>query len=236
MAEVALGSDHAGIRPSAAMSASNRRISSAARSRIVDPELPGLAQDVVVDVGDVADAPGLVAEVAEPALEDVEGQIDLGVPEVGRVVRGDPARVHGDQRRRCEGDDLPLGRVVEPHPLSPVHQVSASAEAGQLDGGVHLVPDVDGDEHRGEGLDGRGLGQAAGIDAAQAVDGTRPAPPSPMWPRRDRSRPGHRPSSGDGQLLHLRGRQVMERGRHQRVRAARPGWTPPPSPGEAAGR
>ena len=54
---------------------------------VVDAELARLAQDVVVDVGDVADAPGLVAEVPEPPLQDVEGQVDRGVAEMGGVVR-----------------------------------------------------------------------------------------------------------------------------------------------------
>ena len=53
---------------------------------VVDAELAGLAQDVVVDVGDVAHAARLVPEVAQPPLEDVEGQVDL------RRGRGGPSR------------------------------------------------------------------------------------------------------------------------------------------------
>ena len=61
---------------------------------VVHAELAGLGQDAVVDVGDVADAPRVVAEVAQASLQDVVGQVGGGVAEVGRVVRGDPARVH----------------------------------------------------------------------------------------------------------------------------------------------
>ena len=42
---------------------------------VVHAELAGLAQQVVVDVGDVAHAAGLVAEVAEAALQHVVGEV-----------------------------------------------------------------------------------------------------------------------------------------------------------------
>ncbi len=51
---------------------------------VVDTELARLAQDVVVDVGDVAHQPRFVAEVDEPPLQDVEGQVHLGVARRGR--------------------------------------------------------------------------------------------------------------------------------------------------------
>src|SRR4029450_1604607 len=63
---------------------------------VVDPELAGAAQDVVVDVGGVGHGPGGVAPVAQPPLEHVVGQVHGGVADVGGVVRGDAARVHGD--------------------------------------------------------------------------------------------------------------------------------------------
>ena len=50
---------------------------------VVDAELAGLAQDVVVDVGDVAHALRLVAEVAQPPLQHVVGDVGGGVAEVG---------------------------------------------------------------------------------------------------------------------------------------------------------
>ena len=54
---------------------------------VVHAELPGLAQDVVVDVGDVAHAPRLVPGVLQAPLQHVEVEVDGGVPEVRRVVR-----------------------------------------------------------------------------------------------------------------------------------------------------
>ena len=42
---------------------------------VVDAELAGLAEDAVVDVGDVADALRLVAEVAQAALQHVVGHV-----------------------------------------------------------------------------------------------------------------------------------------------------------------
>ena len=68
---------------------------------VVDAELAGLAEDVVVDVGDVAHAAGVVAPVAQAPLEDVVGEVDRGVADVGGVVRRDAARVHGDDRARA---------------------------------------------------------------------------------------------------------------------------------------
>ena len=82
---------------------------------VVDAELARLAQDVVVDVGDVADALRFVAEVAQAPLQDVVGDVHRGVAEVRRVVRSDTARVHRDHGPRLEGDDLAPRRVVEPH-------------------------------------------------------------------------------------------------------------------------
>ena len=78
-------------------------------------ELAGLAQDVVVDVGHVAHAPGLVPGVAQASLQHVEVEVDRGVPEVRRVVRGDAARVHRHERPGLEGHHLAARRVVQPH-------------------------------------------------------------------------------------------------------------------------
>ena len=82
---------------------------------VVHAELAGLAQDVVVDVGDVAHAPGLVAGVAQPALQHVEIEVDGGVTEVRGVVGRDAARVHRHQRPGLEGHHLAARRVVQPH-------------------------------------------------------------------------------------------------------------------------
>ena len=90
---------------------------------VVDAELARLAEDRVVDVGDVAHAARLVAEVAQAALEHVVGDVHGGVAEVGRVVRRDAARVHRDDRARLEGDDLPARRAPQAHasrsPVTP---------------------------------------------------------------------------------------------------------------------
>ncbi len=74
--------------------------------QVVHAQLAGLAQDVVVDVGQVPHAAGLVAPVPEAALEDVVGQVGGGVAEVTGVVGRDAARVHEHDRARLEGHDL----------------------------------------------------------------------------------------------------------------------------------
>ena len=82
---------------------------------VVHAELARLTQDVVVDVGYVADAKRLVAEVPQPPLQHVVGQVDRGVAEMGRVIGRNPAGVHRDHFARSEGDDLAPSSVVEPH-------------------------------------------------------------------------------------------------------------------------
>ncbi len=86
---------------------------------VVHAHLAGLAQQVVVDVGDVAHAQGAVADVAQPALEDVVEEVGGGVADVGGVVRRDAARVHGDDRPRREVEHLAPGGVEEPQPGGP---------------------------------------------------------------------------------------------------------------------
>ncbi len=85
---------------------------------VVDPELAGLGQDGVVDIGDVADATNVVPEVDQPSLQHVVLEVDGGVAEVGRVVGRDAARVHRHQPARLEGHHVLAGRVVEPHHVS----------------------------------------------------------------------------------------------------------------------
>ncbi len=82
---------------------------------VVHAELAGLAQDVVVDVGDVAHALRLVPGVAQAALQHVEVEVHGGVPQVRRVVRGDAARVHGHERPGLERHHLATRRVVQLH-------------------------------------------------------------------------------------------------------------------------
>ena len=83
--------------------------------QVVHAQLAGLAQDVVVDVGEVADTAGLVAAVPQAALEDVVGQVGGGVAEVAGVVGRDAARVHEHDRAGLERHDLLAGRVEQPH-------------------------------------------------------------------------------------------------------------------------
>ena len=47
---------------------------------------------------------------------------------------------------------------------------SPAVEAGEPHCSVHLVPEVDRDQHRGERLDRSGLGEAARVDATQTLD------------------------------------------------------------------
>ena len=85
--------------------------------QVVHAQLTGLAQDVVIDVGHVAHAARLVAGVAQPTLEDVEGQVHEGVAEVGRVVGRDAAAVERDERTRLHLEDAASSSVVEAHQL-----------------------------------------------------------------------------------------------------------------------
>ena len=82
---------------------------------IVHAERAGLGQDRVVDVGDVAHALRVVADVAQASLQDVVRHVDGGVPEVGRVVGRDAARVHRDDGPGSNGNDGLPSRVVQPH-------------------------------------------------------------------------------------------------------------------------
>ena len=97
MADVARGSLQHGSTFSAFMSLSKRATSRRGQVEVVHAELLRLAQQRVVDVGDVAHAARVVAEIAEAALQHVVGDVDRRVTEVRRVVRRDAARVHRDE-------------------------------------------------------------------------------------------------------------------------------------------
>ena len=81
----------------------------------VDAELAGLRQDGVVDVGDVAHEPHGVAEILEPADQQVVVDVGVGVAQMGRVVGRDAADVDRDHLARLERDDLGASGVVEAH-------------------------------------------------------------------------------------------------------------------------
>ncbi len=69
----------------------------------LDPLAAGALQDPVLavveqmpDIGDVLHIPQVVAAVAQPAHDHVEGDIGFGVAQVGVVVDGWTAHIHGD--------------------------------------------------------------------------------------------------------------------------------------------
>ena len=73
-------------------------------------------KDVVVDIGDVADAPHANARRTKPAMQDVEDVVDEGVAEVRRVVGRDAADVDADpSAQRLEGHHLPASGVEQLH-------------------------------------------------------------------------------------------------------------------------
>ena len=61
--------------------------------------LGGAPDDLVVDVGDVADVGDAVAARAQPAPHHVEHHHEARMPEVQVVVHGDAADVHADVAR-----------------------------------------------------------------------------------------------------------------------------------------
>ncbi len=159
---VARGSAIGGRMPSASMSDAEPRDLRLGELEVRDAELAGLRQDRVVDVGDVADHPHLVAELLEPAGEDVVGQVRRRVAEVGRVVRGDPADVHPHDVLGRERHDHPPRGVVE---LDHRRQIPLSRSPAS-----HLVPDVDRQQHRGERLHADRVLERAAVEGAEVGD------------------------------------------------------------------
>ena len=56
----------------------------------------GLVEDLVVDVGDVADERDVVAARDQPAAQDVEGHPAADMPDVRQPLHGGAAQVDGD--------------------------------------------------------------------------------------------------------------------------------------------
>ena len=96
------------------MSSRNSSISCAASSARSMPSRLGPFQQRVVDVGDVLHVVHLVARVQPAPVHQVERQIGGRVPEVGGVVRGDPADVQGRGRAGLVGRTVAGRGVVEP--------------------------------------------------------------------------------------------------------------------------
>ena len=98
-----------------------RRRAVNARSFVVRPRPPrhavrrGLGEDLVVDVGDVADEGDVEPAGGQPAAQHVEGERGADVADVRRALHGGPAdvdrRLPGTQRR--EVADRTGGRVVQ---------------------------------------------------------------------------------------------------------------------------
>ncbi len=82
------------------------------------PALPGrrgFVEDLVVDVGHIADERDAVAEPEEPTADDVERHTGADVPDVRRALHSGAAHVHAHLARldRLEPRDLMRRRVVE---------------------------------------------------------------------------------------------------------------------------
>ncbi len=94
---------------------------------VVHADLARLAQNVVVDVGDVAHALRVVTDVAQTALQHVVSEVGRNVADVRRVIRRDAARVHRDRRPGSELDDGLTRRVeqLHGHASMPVRRTAA---------------------------------------------------------------------------------------------------------------
>jgi len=101
-------------------SAAIAEVAAAQREVVLGP-LPGAAEDVVVDIGQVLHVRHCISVVGEVPMQDVEDQVGEGVPEVGRVVRGDPAHVQADRPRaeRLERRNGRAASVVQAEPERP---------------------------------------------------------------------------------------------------------------------
>ncbi len=66
----------------------------------------GLGEDLVVDVGHVADERDREARPAQPAHQDVESDLGPQVPDVGLALHGGPAHVDADLTWHC-GHEVP---------------------------------------------------------------------------------------------------------------------------------
>ena len=115
IADDARGVDETGNALSAVHVALEAGLLAGGEIEVVHPELAGLGEERIVDVGDVADALHRVAPVDQPALQHVVGDERRRVTEMRRVVRRDPARVHQHVVVGLERHDgLPRG-VVQLH-------------------------------------------------------------------------------------------------------------------------
>ena len=94
-----------------------------------------LVQDLVVDVGDVADVGDLVAAAAQPADQRVEGDGSAQVADVRGSLHGGAAQVDADLAGgdRVQGLDAgALGVVQVQHGTNPTWRGAAGSDAGAL--------------------------------------------------------------------------------------------------------
>jgi hypothetical protein len=58
--------------------------------------LPGFTQDIVINIGNILSVPNQKSFVFEITDQNIRGGISKGMPEMGRVVWGDPADINAD--------------------------------------------------------------------------------------------------------------------------------------------
>ncbi len=89
----------------------------------VDAVPVGPLEQRIVDVGDVLHVVHLMPGIQPHPVHQIEGQIRRGVPEVGGVVRGDAADVHGGRGARRDGTHLPVRAVEQSQLRCPTGQL-----------------------------------------------------------------------------------------------------------------
>ena len=132
MCSVARGSTSAGATPERAQVGVHLRRCTCAPPRRPVPLLGfGLADDLVVDVGDVADEADREAAGAQVARDDVERDHHARVADVAEVVDRDAAAVHADLagHERLERDLLARAGVVD----SQRHRRALRDEGGDVE-------------------------------------------------------------------------------------------------------
>src|SRR5208282_44930 len=75
----------------------------------------GVANDLVVDVGDIHDVADVVSTLAQKAIEKIDGDECTEIADVAVVINGRPAGIHADAVAvdRMEVFDLPGESVIE---------------------------------------------------------------------------------------------------------------------------
>ena len=170
IADDARGVDETGSALSAVHVALEAGLLAGGEIEVVHPELAGLGEERIVDVGDVADALHRVATVDQPALQHVVGDERRRVTEMRRVVRRDPARVHQHVVVGLEGNDRPAGRC-----RTAAWSARNSFGGGTTTRGSRLIPvsfgrhaglvaHVELEQDRGERLDRGGVRQLTGVE------------------------------------------------------------------------